>query len=112
MVKIILNREIQELIEFYKTKRKLDPKESYTSYLVQNPDKLAEKINEESFEVIIEFLKKNKKKLITESADLIYHLFVTWIYNEIDAQEVWKELEKRKIQSGFQEKNKRKKNDL
>ena len=47
-----------------------------------------------------------------ESADLIYHLFAAWIYNEIDAQEVWKELEKRKIQSGFQEKNKRKKNDL
>ena len=112
MVNHISNRELQELFEFIKTKKNVGAKDSYTSYLLQNPEKLVEKINEESFEVIIEVLKKNKKKLVKESADLIYHLLVAWIYNEIDPQEVWKELEKRKIQSGFLEKIKRKKNDL
>ncbi len=112
MVKKILNQEIQELIEFFKTKSKLGQKNSYTSFLMKNPEKLASKINEESFEVVIEVLKKDKQKLIQESADLIYHLLVAWIYNKIDAQEVWKELEKRKNISGFEEKKKRKKNDI
>ena len=95
MVNHISNRELQELFEFIKSKKNVGAKDSYTYYLLQNPEKLVEKINEESFEVIIEVLKKNKKKLVKESADLIYHLLVAWIYNEID--EVWEELEKENL---------------
>ena len=108
MVKKFLNNDIEELIEFLKTKKEIDPKISYTSFLIKNPKVLVEKINEESFETIIEILNKNKNKLVKESADLIYHLLVAWIYNDLDPQDVWKELEKRKNISGFDEKKKRK----
>ena len=53
MVNHISNRELQELFEFIKSKKNVGAKDPYTSYLLQNPEKLVEKINEESFEVII-----------------------------------------------------------
>ena len=73
--------------------------ESYTANLLQNPNVLSKKIGEESTEVIIEILNKDKTKLISESSDLLYHLMVSWIYLDIHPQDIWNELKKReKIQ--------------
>ena len=81
---------------------------SYTSKLLEDKNLLSKKIVEESVEVIIEINKKNKEKLIMESADLIYHLIVSWLSNNINPDEVWDELERRKKISGIIEKNSRK----
>ena len=107
MVEKITNNHLEELIMYLQVRKKEDPKKSYTSFLLQNPDILVKKLNEEGFETIIEVLNKNKKKLVKESADLIYHLLVAWIYSELDPKDVWKELEKRKKISGLDEKKKR-----
>ena len=73
---------------------------SYTAKLLQNPNILSKKIGEESAEVIVEILNKDKMKLIHESSDLLYHLMVSWIYLDIRPQDIWNELKKReKIQS-------------
>ena len=77
---------------------------SYTSTLLKKKNMLAKKIGEESIEVILEYLDNNKDKIIKESADLLYHLIVMWISSNVNPNEVWQELQKRKGTSGFEEK--------
>ena len=80
---------------------------SYTAKLLEEPELLAKKIGEETTELIIDFIKKNKKGIIHESADLIYHLLVLWISANVKPEEVWNVLSSRKNKSGFDEKRSR-----
>ena len=80
---------------------------SYTAKLLEEPELLAKKIGEETTELIIDFIKKNKKGIIHESADVIYHLLVLWVAANIHPKDVWAELSKRQIKSGFEEKSSR-----
>ena len=98
---------IQDLFMYLNNKKNTDQKLSYTSTLINNPEFLAKKLGEETSELIIDFIKKNKKGIVNESADLIYHLLVAWVSVGISPHEIWDELSKRKIQSGFEEKQKR-----
>ena len=88
-------------------KKILDKEISYTSSLLQEKNLLAKKIGEESFEVILEYIDNNKKNLIKESADLLYHLIVMWISADVKPIDIWNELQKRKGTSGLNEKNSR-----
>lgn len=98
---------IKELFHSLKEKSKISEKVSYTSFLLKNRETLAKKIGEESSELIIDFVKKNKEGVVKESADLIYHLLVTWIAIGINPDSIWKELANRKSKSGFEEKKNR-----
>ena len=107
-VKIKMNEEIiKELFTVLIQRKKTSDKQSYTSQLIKNPELLAKKIGEESSELIIDFIKKNKKGVIRESADLIYHVLVIWIYLGINPEEIWNELSRRKLKSGIEEKKNR-----
>ena len=88
-------------------KKILDKEISYTSSLLQEKNLLAKKIGEESIEVILEYLDNNKKNLIKESADLLYHLIVMWISIDVKPTDVWNELQERKGTSGLNEKKSR-----
>ena len=85
---------------------------SYTSFLLKNKKLLAKKIGEEATEVLIEYINDDKKNLINESADLLYHLNVMWLSMEISPNDIWKEFLRRKNISGFAEKNNSKKNEI
>ena len=98
---------IKELFSILKERKKSSSKNSYTSYLIKNPELLAKKICEESSELIIDFIKKNKDGVIKESADLIYHILVVCISMGIKPEEIWNELSFRKQKSGFEEKKNR-----
>ena len=98
---------IKEVLNILTQRKNSSEKKSYTSHLLKNPELLAKKIGEESSELIIDFIKNNKEGAIKESADLIYHLLVAWVSVGISPHEIWDELSKRKIQSGFEEKQKR-----
>ena len=98
---------VTELFKLLKERAKINNNSSYTSQLIKNPDLLAKKIGEESSELIIDFIKKNKKGAISESADLIYHLLVLWVSIGVDPHDVWEELSNRKLRSGFEEKKSR-----
>ena len=67
---------IEELYNTLEERKKSARSKSYTVNLINNPELLAKKIGEESSELIIDFIKKNKKGIVSESADLIYHLTV------------------------------------
>ena len=98
---------IREMYDSLKKRKNKSKNKSYTSYLIKNPELLGKKIGEESSELIIDFIKKNKDGVINESADLIYHLLVLWVSTGIEPREVWEELSNRQSKSGFEEKNSR-----
>ena len=102
---------IKEIFNHLKKRKKISEKKSYTAHLINNPKLLGKKIGEESSELIIDFIKNNKKGIVNESADLIYHLLVLWISVGVDPQDVWDELINRKSKSGFQEKKSRSSNN-
>ena len=98
---------LKELYSILKQRKKLSEEQSYTSHLTKNPELLAKKIGEESSELIIDFVKKNKDGVIKESADLIYHVLVIWVSLGINPEEIWKELSSRRLISGIEEKKNR-----
>jgi len=98
---------VEELFNSLADKINISTNLSYTAKLVNEPELLSKKIGEESTELIIDFLKKNKTGIVKESADLFYHLLVLWVASDVQPKEVWEELSKRKNKSGFEEKNSR-----
>ena len=98
---------ISELFTTLTKRKNSSVQKSYTSYLNRNPELLAKKIVEESSELIIDFIKKNKEGVIKESSDLLYHLLVIWTSMGIEPEEIWNELSSRKLISGLQEKKNR-----
>ena len=102
---------ISELFSTLTERKTTSVEKSYTSQLLSNPELLAKKIGEETSELIIDYIKKNKDGVIRESSDLLYHLLVIWISIGIKPEEIWNELSSRKLISGLQEKLNRGKNE-
>ena len=99
----------ENLINLAKTirdRRNQDEDKSYTSSLLSGGlSKCIDKMEEE-FGEFKEALNDNSN-IVHEAADTIYHLLVTLEAADINFEDVLKELEKRKKQSGIEEKNKR-----
>ncbi|SHE42448.1 phosphoribosyl-ATP pyrophosphatase /phosphoribosyl-AMP cyclohydrolase [Tissierella praeacuta DSM 18095] len=74
--------------------RKENPKEgSYTNYLFKEGlDKILKKIGEECSEVIIGAKNKNKEELVYEISDLIYHILVLMVNEDIFIEDIKNEL--------------------
>ncbi len=65
------------------------PTASYTAQLFASGiAKIAQKVGEEAVETVIEALGDNKKLLLNECADLLYHLLVLLAAKEISLEEV------------------------
>ena len=58
--------------------------------------KIAQKVGEESAELIVDYLKGSKKRTIEEAVDLIYHLFVMLYSKNIKFNDIEKEIIKRR----------------
>ncbi len=78
--------------------RKNNPKEgSYTNYLFEKGlDKILKKVGEETSEVIIGAKNKNKEELVYEISDLIYHILVLMVNEDVTIEDIKNQLEKRK----------------
>ena len=84
------------------------PEESWTAKLVAaGQTKAAKKLGEEAVETVIAAIEGEKGPLVSESADLIYHLMVVLKIGGVELQEVMAELERRTGQSGIAEKSSR-----
>ena len=99
----------QTLFKVIKERKNFNTDKSYTAQLLNNPNLLAKKIGEESTELIIDLVNNNKTGIINESADLLYHLIVSWVSSGVCPEEIWDELSKRTLKSGIEEKKSRKK---
>ena len=77
--------------------RKTNPQPgSYTNSLLDDPEEAVKKVGEEAVEVILAALQQGPERLVSEAADLIYHLLVVLTANEVSWADVETELGRRK----------------
>lgn len=82
-----------------------DAADSWTAKLfAKGPERAAKKMGEEAVEVVIAAIKGDRGELVSETADLLYHLTVVLALAGIPLAEVMAELERRTGQSGIAEK--------
>jgi len=73
-----------------------NPEESYTASLFDKGiAKIAQKVGEEAVETVIDGVSGPRERVISESADLLYHLLVLWAARDVKPEEIWAELDKR-----------------
>ncbi|TCM54826.1 phosphoribosyl-ATP pyrophosphatase [Rhizobium sp. PP-F2F-G48] len=88
---------------------KASPETSWTAKLVEKGQaRAAKKLGEEAVETVIAAVSGDRKELVSESADLLYHLMVVLKIADVPLQEVLEELEGRTVRSGLEEKASRK----
>lgn len=85
----IVKEEQNTIIE-----RKTSPQEgSYTNYLFdKGDDKILKKVGEEAAEVVIAGKNKDKEEIKYEVADLMYHLSVMLVHNDMTWQDIYEEM--------------------
>jgi len=86
-------------------RRAADPAVSHSARLLsRGTAKVAQKFGEEAVECLIEAVAKNPNAVVSESADVLYHLIVLWVASGVEPGEVWSELARREGMSGIAEK--------
>ena len=98
---------IKDLAKTIKERKDASPKNSYTALLLSGGiSKCIDKLEEEFGELKEALNKKDNE--VHEAADLFYHLLVVSEVANIEFQDILDELEKRKKESGLEEKKNRK----
>ncbi|GAA6208184.1 phosphoribosyl-ATP diphosphatase [Cognatishimia sp. WU-CL00825] len=96
---------LNDLAQTIAERAKADPDSSWTAKLLaKGPEKCAEKFGEEAIEAIIEAIKNDRAGLISESADVLFHLLVMLQSRGVALDEVLAELARRQGTSGIAEK--------
>ena len=99
---------LERLYAAIEARRGADPDESYTARLfARGPEKIAQKLGEEAVETVIAAVAGRRGEVVTESADLLYHLLVAWAEAGVAPGDVWAELARREGVSGIAEKRAR-----
>lgn len=89
-------------------RRSGDPATSYVAKLTaKGRAKMAQKLGEEAVEVVIAAMSDDKAGMVSESADLMFHLAVLLADAGLSFDDVRAELERREGVSGIEEKAKR-----
>ena len=97
MLKKINNNFLEILFSTIEKRDKSKKANSYTkSLLKQGKNKIAQKIGEESNELIIDYLKGSKKRIVEEAADLIYHIVLLLFSKKITINNIENELKRRR----------------
>lgn len=87
------------------SRRDASPEVSHSARLLsRGTAAVAQKFGEEAVECLIEAVGGDRHKLISESADVLYHLVVMWVNGGVRPDEVWAELQRREGISGIAEK--------
>ena len=87
------------------TRRDADQSISHSARLLsRGTAKVAQKFGEEAVECLIEAVRGDKAAVVSESADVLYHLLVLWVSAGVAPEEVWAELMRREGVSGIAEK--------
>ena len=79
-----------------------------TSYVAKltakGRDKIAQKVGEEAVETVIAAIGDDRNAIISESADLLFHLAILWADAGVTPADVAAELDRRRGVSGITEK--------
>ncbi len=96
---------LEELEAIIARRADASPEESWTAKLLaKGPEKAAEKFGEEAVEAIIEAVRNDRDGLVSEAADVLFHLLVMLKARDVPLSAVMAELARRQGQSGLAEK--------
>ena len=103
------NRDtLERLYETIKSRKGGDPAVSHTAKLfAKGRAKIAQKMGEEAVELAIAAVSETREEVISESADLVFHLLVLWAELGVTIEDVRAELRRREGMSGIEEKKAR-----
>lgn len=87
---------IAQLWRVFEDRRRNPTEESYTCKLFKDQNKMLKKLAEESTEVILAVKETDRKQIIYETGDLLYHLMVMLFDKGITMDEVFNELQGRR----------------
>ena len=91
-----MSEALQQLFDTITARRTNPPPASYTAKLFEDGRTvIAKKVGEEAIEVIVAALNETDARLVSESADLIYHLLVLLAERGMDWREVEEEIDRR-----------------
>ena len=100
---------LEALYQLVLQRKSADPQQSYVAKLFKKGrHKIAQKLGEEAVETAIAAVAEGKKEVVSESADLLFHLLVLWASCGVRVETVMEELVSRAGTSGIEEKQKRK----
>lgn len=90
--------EIEDLEVILKSRRDVDPAQSYTARLLHDAELTQRKVMEEAFEVCLELARPevDQRRTAEEAADLLYHLLVGLVGAEVSFADVMAVLEERR----------------
>jgi len=101
---------LDKLYHELQDRKSADPKTSYTASLLQKGENsYLKKIVEEAGEYCFAVKDNDKKEIVYEAADLVYHALIPLVDKNIHPDQIKAELERRFGLSGIEEKNSRKK---
>lgn len=87
---------LQTLETVIEERKSASTEESYTAQLfAAGPVRIAQKVGEEGVELAIAGAQGTKKEIVSEAADLLYHVLVLLNNHELCLADVTKELKKR-----------------
>ena len=99
---------LARLFAIIESRKGADPSVSRTALLFHRGiPRIAQKVGEEAIEAAIAAVKGAPDEVVTESADLLYHLLVLWSAMGIKPEDVYAELVRREGTSGIEEKSRR-----
>ena len=93
---------MDELFSVIEKRKGGDPETSYVARTFsRGREHVAKKVGEEGVEVALAGALGDKKAVVSESADLLFHLMILWSETGVAPTEVLKELSKRRGVSGL-----------
>ncbi len=96
---------LARLAETVAARKGADPDTSWTAKLLaRGPEACARKFGEEAVEAVIEAVRGDRERLVSEAADVLYHLVVMLAARDVSLAEVEAELARREGTSGIAEK--------
>ena len=93
---------LYDLFRVIKSRRGGDPKKSYVAaQFVGGKGRVGQKVGEEAVEAVIAGVTEDREGLVSESADLLFHLMIFWEINGVEPSDVLSELKRREGISGL-----------
>jgi phosphoribosyl-ATP pyrophosphohydrolase/phosphoribosyl-AMP cyclohydrolase len=99
---------LRDLLELFADRKRNPRPDSYVCKLLADPEKALKKVGEEAIEFVLAAKGGNRKRAVSEAADVVFHLLVAMFRHGIKLDDVEAELERRRGVSGLEEKRRRK----
>ncbi|MCC6740412.1 MAG: bifunctional phosphoribosyl-AMP cyclohydrolase/phosphoribosyl-ATP diphosphatase HisIE [Planctomycetia bacterium] len=99
---------LDDLMAVFADRKRNPSPDSYVCKLLADPEKALKKVGEEAVEFVLAAKGRNRKRSVSEAADVVFHLLVAMFRHGIALADVEAELERRRGVSGLEEKRRRK----